>query len=451
LVAAIPTNVVTNMAPPSALKPESDRPKTPSHHPIYGIHLEAELIQRIVLTAFPDCHIESADELPPGSSYNNRIYFISITERKGGLPEGNDLQRYPANLVLKVMGRFWGAEKVQNEVGCLSLLESHCPQVPAPRVMAWSEDGARINVVSSDRRTSRRKVMPLQETLLAEDKPRERNWGWILTTKLTGTCLSSMKIDELEMKSVGSQLAEFVAGWRSQLPKESCCGSVRFLESGAKSCAKISNTDDGPGIFGNAMLVKGLVMDGIDLEEPITSITDYYRVKLEDKIRQLNTNDVYAPNRFIAQRVRDLITNILPKLHVAQEPAEFVLTHYDLSPRNILVSGSPIRITGLVDFEFSGFFPPLDEFVNDWVDNGGDWAPTVYEAYLSRLEELHVPTPAKGIAKETWEQAHLMGQIEENIAPWWLPGPFSGEILHDELKKAENKFMKALEQLQSSL
>jgi hypothetical protein len=123
----------------------------------------------------------------------------------------------------------------------------------------------------------------------------------------------------------------------------------------------------------------------------------------------------------------------------------FVFTHYDLSHRNTLIlfpskdSGDDVNgvphITGLVDFEFAGFFPPVDEFVNDYVDNGGDWPTAVYSAYLDRLEELRVPTPQKGLDEEVWKRAHRLGRLLDSVAPWWLPGNFEKDEL--DLKLAE--------------
>lgn len=48
----------------------------------------------------------------------------------------------------------------------------------------------------------------------------------------------------------------------------------------------------------------------------------------------------------------------------------FVLTHGDLCPRNIIVQGT--TITGLVDWERSGFFPEWAEYVFAWLGCVGD-------------------------------------------------------------------------------
>ncbi|RBR06804.1 uncharacterized protein FIESC28_10920 [Fusarium coffeatum] len=126
---------------------------------------------------------------------------------------------------------------------------------------------------------------------------------------------------------------------------------------------------------------------------------------------------------------------------------DFVFTHYNLSPRNVLVSGSPPQITGIVDFEFAGFFPALDEFLNDYIENSNDWSEDVYEVYLKRLEENSVPTPLKGIAKDGWEQVYLLQQVVQNIAPWYLPGKYTGEGLEQELAKSRVLVEEILEKL----
>lgn len=58
----------------------------------------------------------------------------------------------------------------------------------------------------------------------------------------------------------------------------------------------------------------------------------------------------------------------------------FVLTHGDLSPRNILVQGS--IITGIIDWELSGFFPEHVEYATAVGLNSGMekwWIPVLKE------------------------------------------------------------------------
>src|SRR5688500_7095632 len=127
---------------------EATRPPTPPHHPIYGVHMSPGAIRLIVASTHPHAELSSVRQLQAGESFNNRIYFLGL--------EQHGASGYRGDLVLKVMGRFWGAEKVQNEAACLWLLESHCPDVPSPRIVAWSETGEEAVVVSSDRTSCHR-------------------------------------------------------------------------------------------------------------------------------------------------------------------------------------------------------------------------------------------------------------------------------------------------------
>ncbi|KAG7289220.1 hypothetical protein NEMBOFW57_005584 [Staphylotrichum longicolle] len=182
--------------------------------------------------------------------------------------------------------------------------------------------------------------------------------------------------------------------------------------------------------------ITGIVGDAITFDVPVRSHRDYLRIKVEDKLRQLQTTDIFLPNRYLSPLLTAFVSDTLPTLKLANEAAEFVFTHFDLSPRNVLVSGTPPMVTGLVDFEFSGFFPKVDEFVNDYVDNGGDWASAAYSAYLGRLAELGVDTPAHGIDEVVWRQAYWFGQMTEHIAPWWLPGDEGEEGLKAALRES---------------
>ncbi|OQE14233.1 hypothetical protein PENSTE_c037G04154 [Penicillium steckii] len=159
---------------------------------------------------------------------------------------------------------------------------------------------------------------------------------------------------------------------------------------------------------------------GVKVLEPITSQLEYYRVRLETRLQKLQELDIFAKNRSLVPSIRDFIANQLPKLGISNGQDRFLFTHYDLSPRNVLISADHTRFTGIIDFEFSGFFTELDEFVNDSVANEGDWSDAFYEAYLSRLEACGMITPRKGIKDQLWRKATTLSRFEDNIAPWWL-------------------------------
>jgi Ser/Thr protein kinase RdoA (MazF antagonist) len=396
---------------------ENQGRQTPPHHPIFGVYLEHDRIRQIIGSVFPSHEVLSIHQLPSGQSYNNRIYFVDTRQAQK--------DAVGLRLVLKVNGRFFGANKTQNEVGCLSLLETDCPSVPSPRVYAWSDDGQTISVPTGGHSIERHN--------LESTTP-----GWILMSRVPGQNLSQLSgtLDDASLRSVGSQVAEMVAVWRRSIPLQRYCGNLRF-----SSAVNQDNAADIPEKLSSPSLaIRGILADAIDTSAPIDSLLNYYKLGLENKLHDLESKDLFAPNRKLGPMVRAFINGVLPSLALVQSndgSNPFIFTHYDLSPRNVLVSGSPPAVSGLVDFEFSGFFPALDEFVNDYVDNGGDWPAAAYEAYLERLGELGVPTPAKGVDKNIWRQAVCLGKLVNNLAPWWLPGPHEGDELLAQLLKAE--------------
>ena len=423
------------------------RPTTPPHIPIFGVAVKSTYVSEVITAAFPNHTLESITELPFGQSWNNRLYFLSVAPPSATAASASPPE--PLKWVLKVNGRFFGHEKVQNEVSCLKLVEKYCKEVSAPRVVAWSLDGASITVP-----TSRETVTDGERTAkISSDGNSKQQPPWIIMTQLPGDRAASFSLDNRAMASVGSQLADIVASLRTNIPKARQCGNILFGPGrAAAEDAELLNkqrisTDEESSIDG--LRIRGLLGDGIQLgdRESISSALELHATRLRDKLRLLQTEDVHRPNRELVPLITHFLTETLPTLdgeEVAKpgEEAEspFTFTHYDLSLGNTLIEApdpsredSLPRVTGIIDFEFSGFFPPPEEFVNDDVGNADDWPPAVRDAYLSRLEALGIRTPRKGIDARIWRRELLMGKLLDNIAPWWLPGGHAGEVLASKL------------------
>ena len=378
-----------------------------------------EAIQELCNIVFPNSELISSKSLPSGASFNNRIYFVKTlsSERE-------------EEWVLKVNGRFFHGDKVRNEVSCLQILEKCCPDVPVPKVVAWSEDGMRI--VSANGK---------------EEMASGGNSGWILVSKLPGDTLSSVKLEETETKIVAKELGDIVASWRLNIQSQNYSGNVTFhADSKARVNGNLPLLDDG-----RQLSIEGLLTHGIERTAPIRTVLEYYTVKLNGYLEKLRTQAVFAQNRHLIPLLETFIASALPKLTLFDPQSftdsnKFVFTHYDLSPRNILVSTNPLGITGIVDFEFSGFFPQLDEFVNDTVGNDGDWMENVYQVYMERLAEKGVVMPKK--VGSVWKEVCDLGKLEENVAPWWLAeGGVVGEKLVSELDAAASVVKEVMEKL----
>lgn len=128
-------------------------------------------------------------------------------------------------------------------------------------------------------------------------------------------------------------------------------------------------------------------------------------------------------------------------LFSSDRPAAMTFTHYDFSRRNILVSeGSPPLVTGILDFEFAGFFPNEEQFTNNAIVNNQDWSETAYMVFLEELEMLGERTPLRGIDQESWKEVCRLVQITKDVAPWYLrEGGTKGPELAAELSKAAER------------
>lgn len=405
------------------------RPSTPPHHPNFGVRMSSESINRLVRHVLPDTtHIE-LEALPSLKSFNNRIYYLQCHRES---QNGNELAHID-KLVVKINGRGFGSEKIQNEVSCLRLLEHFCPEIPAPRAIAWSQDGLTIDTKDAQRGEVKLNVM--------DDSP----GGWILMTRVPGKPIDLSALSNDDKFHLATQLADHVTNWRRDVPPQSFTGNICFHEMDCQPDVTIPSSNSA---IEMQFLIRGMLGEELHCQDPIASLAEYYKLRIENEMKTLQTNETFAPNRDLVQPLQDFILQVLPKVSSLNTKDDlFVFTHYDVSPRNVLVSGQPPQITGIVDFEFSGFFPPLDEFLNDCIANDGDWPKVMYDVYLKRLESNGIPTPLVGIKKDHWEQMALLEELVEKIAPWWLPGEFQGEQMEQELKKVMSRVGKILKKL----
>ncbi|KAF4947162.1 hypothetical protein FGADI_10618 [Fusarium gaditjirri] len=408
------------------------RPSTPPHHPKFGVRMSTESICHLVRHILPDiAHIE-VEALPSLKSFNNRIYYVKY---RTNFQTANDTAHID-ELVLKINGRGFGPEKIQNEVSCLRLLEHYCPEVPAPRAIAWSQDG--LTIYARDAQHGDMKLSGVGET----------QSGWILMTKVPGNPIDLPALNDDDKCYLAAQLADHVTNWRRNVPPQNFAGNICFHQMGNLNCHPdiiIPRPDDGIEV---QFLIRGMLGEELQCQDGIASLSDYYKLRTQNKMKTLAMNETFAPNMDLTRPLERFIRQDLPAIKALDTKDDsFVFTHYDLSPRNILVSGQPPQITGIVDFEFSGFFPSLGEFLNDCIANDGDWPKDMYETYLKRLGSNGIPTPLEGIKKDHWEQMELLEGLVEKIAPWWLPGGFQGEELEQELKKIKSGVEEILRKL----
>ena len=378
---------------------------TPPHHPTYGIHVSASQIKQILESALPHTLLISSEPLPHGSSYNNRLYTLAVFHSHS--PEISH-----EHFILKVTGRFWKRAKTLNEAMCLRLLSKH-PTLPVPRLVAFSADATSIPNVPFE---------------------------WILMTKMPGSPIPEKGLGLEDSQSIATDLANFLCGLRG-----------------------IS----GPGRIGNLLDVRpdgmaelgGLVDVPTAKRAPYESHLQYQEAVFEAAINLLASEPIYEQNAPLVGVLDDFLKETLPHLDcfgLREGESVNCLTHCDLSRRNILVQrptpDSPLRLSAVVDWEFSGFFSLYEEFLTADSEIFDLSATATGKSALSvllleELAKLGISTPQTNPMKEPWQLVQKLHILRENIAPWWVRDldPESVEI-KTQLNAAQAKIQEILHQ-----
>ncbi|KIV91500.1 hypothetical protein PV10_06032 [Exophiala mesophila] len=477
---------------------------TPRSHPNYNVHFSNAKIKAIVSKSLDDVDDDeiSIEPLPSGRSFNNRIYYININTRLrvGEESVTSDTEteteeelekitsrRTPAttSFALKIIGRGFDERKIQNEISCLLLLEKYCPSLSIPRVLSWSEDGEKVQTRSNPQgHTS------LHEAFLAgldgeEDASKESvGQGWMLLSRVPGHAITLKDLKSPYGSSIMRQIAAYVANWRTNMPPGNAIGNLILLAQGEAPppAATLYVRSILPGMD---VYIQGRLTGHVQPTKPLVNHLVYVTHRLNSALRKLEEVEIYAHiQKPMTAMVRRFLQNTLPYLRLfansrvpqdpllqsdglgqAFVPQKSVFTHYDLSPRNVLVTESAdgvIEVSAILDVEFSGLYPEPEEFANTLVNDAYDWENESYAVFLEQLRELNaVPASlaqpnytsyfeAKKFDDDTkqekeiqdeiipfgdvlFHQACLVMRIIENVAPWWVK-ELSG-LSDDELKE----------------
>ena len=279
-------------APSTSTKAGDVRPPTPSHHPTHGVRFSEPQIKAVIVDALQE-DVNTIEQLPSGRSFNNRIYFISLKPKpsyEGGLVSNS--------VVLKIPGWNFGVDKIQNEVICLLLLEKHCPALPTPRVLAWSEPGHGIQTVHRiDGNVSVTEEKAINSS--------EHEIMWILMTRLPGQTLQPENLEPPSLDVVMQQLASYMSQWRSILPPTARIGNLRIV---SENEANVDGKYDD--LFGLKVAVDGLLVGAAT--SALHNSQEYYRKKLHGELEILKSNDNYIANQStIVPMVEYLLNDVL--------------------------------------------------------------------------------------------------------------------------------------------
>lgn len=415
---------------------------TPPNWPIYNITLSKDEIRELVKRVYPDAGLVSTQDLSRGKSFNNRIYFLHVKHHQ----ETQGKQE----IVLKVIGRFFDGRKIQNEVGSLLLLARFCPGVPVPEVLAWSDDGRRITTIRNG------VYAVLSDPVVDQVPPTAKPHPWIMMSKRPGRILGEDIMNGEHAESIATQLADMVKSWRESIPSREEIGNIKLQSAGFTSSHALHGLDT---------IVSELLLTDTQPDSPTTTLQQYYDHLLADQVHKVNTNNVFADLRPLAagdlHQFRLNTFSHLPcfqNLNLTkheQQPGS-IFTHQDLSPRNILISESetsshPI-ITGLLDFEFSGFFPPEEEYLTCLGRQADDWPKPFMDILLSKLESKGVAIPKRQEKPNNFARLLQVIELIEYVAPWWLQdGHITGKELEMELGKARDVVTRNMAELTASV
>ena len=397
------------------------QPNTPPHFPTYNVHLSHKTIELITQAVFPKYLPNKITQLESGKSYNNRIYMISMES----MPSKSCSADEGKSLILKVVGHYFDHRKVENEVASLLLLKSHCPEIPVPEVFAWTSDGKSIETVQG-------------EPIKPEEQGTCSDHGWILMSTLPGKVLTGTDLDLDHGTDLLRQLAGYVTNWRTNISVPANSGNLRIQVN--------QRFQEETTVFQHLVRGRDLVVkDYLLFKDTTTTTLPYYQSLAQDQLSRMKEDPSYEQlYKRLGHEVEEWVKIDLPQYPLSQS-RDFRFTWMDFAPRNILVSHSiPPQITGLLDFEFAGFFPVEEEFLNV-VRQEGDWEERHWSVILQEIKRLgeKVP-PIPGVIgdfcfdKSEWKQACAIAQILDRIAPWEVrDGSFDPKDLARELDQSE--------------
>ena len=233
------------------------RSSTPPHYPYYGVHVSDSQAVQILAQSIPEASFLGLAALPDGTYYNNRVYRLQHTQ--GDL--GSETS------ILKVCGRASGREKPRNEVNVLRLIGATRPELPVPRIIAWSGQNAECEAITEH--------------------------AWILMTLLEGQSLDTCSdVDETDCRSVFDDVAGFLSNLRKDCPEVVGIGNL------------VDTRDS------NRIPVLGAPVDTPSLPGwPKTTYLEYITSLLAEGIAVRKTDSDYAEERdlVIPTRCRQLI------------------------------------------------------------------------------------------------------------------------------------------------
>lgn len=495
---------------------------TPRSNPNYDVFFSEEKIKTVIKRSLPHVKDEhmNIEHLPSGKSFNNRIYFVNLAEpihstRPDWSGAEVDVERttrqiYSSSLVLKIAGHPFGANKIQNEVACLLLLERYCPSIPAPKLLSWSDDGQKIRTPLYSR--GFRESEPKHNQVIAAQasdgvdvnagRVETTRQGFIVMTREPGRPITPEDLLGPWGDKIMRQIAVQVATWRKNMTPAHAVGNLRLVGKNSKPSSSAICYDKAilPGLD---VHIDGLITNAPP-PSPLATCQLYTTYVLRCALKRLKEGGLYG---HISDEVYDMVKRMtdkaLPKLPMFQRQGtveSMIFTHDDLSGRNVLVSttdSGTLAVSAMIDFEFAGFFPKDEEFAHHMQNEQEEWPLDKYGVFLAALKKAGAlpeslaqplfppPPPATALPSSSlptstslhtasagpnaqhqhqhqprdkafdfggpeFHQAVLLLRIAINTAPWWIKEEqsYSAEQLKRELDDAKRRVETAVRWLE---
>lgn len=342
---------------------------------------------------------ECQEIIPIEKGYNNRTY---ICKCKGE----NDV-------VIRLGGRFWKFYKTvglryfylpfqEAEVGCIHFLRQKT-KIPVPQVLYYDSVGEEIG------------------------------HEYIVMTKIPGTCLEDewKSFHWKQKMEVLDQLADYVIQMKQQRSKH--IGSLYFKK-------KVTNHLFDEWVeseeFGD-LVVSDTTDCGL-----FPDFTSYMKQMLQNYInRVVNKPERHGSLKDFLPQAKHLLDHMEQILKEANDTTVISLSHKDLTFRNIIVDGT--KITGIIDWEWGGFFPEDEELVGSYEFVNDEKDPDVNlvrEYFFEALKSRGGYTPE---TLPHFSKRRLCYEIGDNLSPWVLDQQDDVEkhVIPEAKKKLEKLFV----------
>ncbi|KAF2763253.1 hypothetical protein EJ05DRAFT_506868 [Pseudovirgaria hyperparasitica] len=326
--------------------------------------------------------------------YNNFVYRITLCEptssdqgRKYGVSHRPGCVSIPdgtKNLIVRLANP--NAEgmhhetRIENEVAIISLaasaLRDFQPHV-VPSIYAWGSAAAKSS------------------------------FGWTIQELMPGTSLDELfpSMELPQKREVFAQMARLLKGLQDyQLPETiTAFGGVTFDKDGKIVSAVMPTVGKGPW----------------------PSYEASFRGRIEEEFREVDENPHVQGWR--GEGIRDRLDAFVERGLSAQFESletkqDKSIVHADFNPSNLLIDPSTLRITGLIDYDFSSILHPSYEYLRSFLGAGGQFRGWCGEeggeqAALTeaRLHGFPSPLPQSTENGVDWEAARVLDEELEKL------------------------------------